>query len=316
MSMTDRDRKILFALIPLVLIIGYWFLLLAPKRQEAGKIRDQLSQAQGVRDTAQQKASQLAGAKRSFAADYATVIRIGKSIPTSVDMPSLLVQLARASRGTGIKFTDIKTGDRTAAPTAPAAATTPPASGTPGGGSSGPTAPGAAPAQSGPGQAAQTASGAVQTANGSSTAAAGTSTTTPGTSGAPATPGADGSTTDASTGAPGLESIPLDFEFRGSFFHLADFFHRMKRFVRVANNRIVIRGRLMTIDSFTFDSSENFPEITAQVSATVYLAPKAEGVDAGASPSGPASTSPASGAAPASSSSPSTPTPTATVTSR
>jgi hypothetical protein len=316
MSMTNRDRKILLALIPIVLIVAYWFLLLAPKRQEAGKVRDELSQAQAVRDTAQQKASQLAGAKRSFAADYATVIRIGKSIPTSVDMPSLLVQLDRAARGTGIKFTDIKTGDRTAGPTAPAAATPAPTAGapantTPGGGSSGPTAPGAAPAQSGPGQAAQTASGAVQTANGSSAAAAGT---TPGASG---TPAADGST-GTSTGAPGLETIPLDFQFRGSFFHLADFFHRMKRFVRVANNRIVIRGRLMTIDSFTFDSSSNFPEITAQVSATVYLAPKAQGVDAGASPSGPASTSPAGGGAgsPASSSTPSTPTPTATVTQR
>ena len=87
-SITDRDRKILLALIPLVAIIGYWFLLLAPKRQEASKVKDQLTQAEQVRDTAQQKASQLSGAKRSFAADYATVIRLGKSIPASVDMPS------------------------------------------------------------------------------------------------------------------------------------------------------------------------------------------------------------------------------------
>jgi hypothetical protein len=309
MSLTDRDRKILLALIPLVLVLGYYFLLLAPKREEAGKIRDELSQAQAARDTAQQKASQLAGAKRSFAADYATVIRIGKSIPSTVDMPSLLVQLDRAARGTGIKFTDIKTGDRAGVPTAPAAAATP---ATPGGGSSGPATPGAAPAQSGPGQAAQTASGAVQNANGASTAAAGS---TPGASGTPAAPGANGTdTSGAASGAPGLESVPLDFEFDGSFFDLADFFHRMKRFVKVANDKIVIRGRLMTIDSFTFDSAA-FPQIKAQVSATVYLAPKAQGVDAGATPQGPAATTP-SGEAPrtASSSSPGTPTPTATVT--
>src|SRR4051794_27486698 len=134
MSITDRDRKILLALIPIVAIVGYWFLVLAPKRQEASKVKDQLTQAEQVRDTAQQKASQLSGAKRSFAADYATVIRLGKSIPASVDMPSLLVQLDRAARGTGIKFTDVKTGDRTSSP-APASTT-----GTPGGGSSGPTA--------------------------------------------------------------------------------------------------------------------------------------------------------------------------------
>jgi Tfp pilus assembly protein PilO len=304
MSLTDRDRKILIALVPLVAIIGYWFLVLAPKRQEASKVKEQLSQAQAVRDTAQQKASQLSGAKRSFAADYATVIRLGKSIPASVDMPSLLVQLDRAARGTGIKFTDVKAGERSG-PAAPAAgAATPP------GGGTGPTAPGAAPAQSGPGKAAQTASNAVGTANGGNAAAGGASAPAGASGAAPA--GA------ATTSAPGLETVPLDFEFRGNFFALADFFHRMKRFVRVVNNHIVIRGRLMTINSFSFDTSAGFPQLTAHVNATVYLAPKAEGIDAGASPQGPA---PAAGAPatpqPASGgTSTPPPTPTATVTPR
>jgi Tfp pilus assembly protein PilO len=305
MSITDRDRKILLALIPLVAIIGYWFLVLAPKRQEASKVKEELSQAEQVRDTAQQKASQLSGAKRSFAADYATVIHLGKSIPASVDMPSLLVQLDRAARGTGIKFMDVKAGARTVAPTAAPAAT-----GTPPGGGTGPTAPGAAPAQSGPGQAAQTASNAVGTANNAAGAAGGSTPPAGGAAGTPGAPGAVG-------GAPALETVPLDFEFRGSFFDLADFFHRMKRFVRVVNKHIVIRGRLMTINSFSFDTTGGFPQLTAHVNATVYLAPKAQGVDAGASPQGPA---PAAGgaAAPAqpASSTPAPPTPTATVTPR
>jgi Tfp pilus assembly protein PilO len=304
MSLTDRDRKILIALVPLVAIIGYWFLVLAPKRQEASKVKEQLSQAQAVRDTAQQKASQLSGAKRSFAADYATVIRLGKSIPASVDMPSLLVQLDRAARGTGIKFTDVKAGERSG-PAAPAAgAATPP------GGGTGPTAPGAAPAQSGPGKAAQTASNAVGTANGGNAAAGGASAPAGASGAAPA--GA------ATTSAPGLETVPLDFEFRGNFFALADFFHRMKRFVRVVNNHIVIRGRLMTINSFSFDTSAGFPQLTAHVNATVYLAPKAEGIDAGASPQGPAPAAgaPASPQPAAAGSTPAPPTPTATVTPR
>jgi hypothetical protein len=300
-SLTDRDRKILLALVPLVLVAAYWFLLLAPKRDEASKIKEQLSQAQSARDSAQQKASQLAGAKQNFASDYATVIRLGKSIPSNVDMPSLLVQLDRASRGTGIKFTDIKAGERSAA-------TTTAAPGTPGGGAAGPTAPGAAPAQSAPGQAAQTAGNAVNTANNASSAAGGSA---PAGGAAGTDPAAAGSAS-----APGLESVPLDFEFRGSFFDLADFFHRMKRFVRVANDQIVIRGRLMTINNFSFDTTGGFPEITAKVSATVYLAPKAQGVDAGASPQGPAGATGAPPAQPASSSTPAPPTPTATVTPR
>jgi hypothetical protein len=285
MSLTDRDRKILMALIPLALIAVYWFLLLAPKREEASTVRDQLTEAQGLRDTAQQKASQLNGAKANFSADYATVIRLGKSIPTSVDMPSLLVQLDRAARGTGIKFSDIKAGERTAAAPAAAAPAT--------GGTGSPAAAGAAPAQSTPGQAAQSAGGAVNGANAANGAAA-------------------GSTGTAATTATTLETVPLDFEFDGSFFELADFFHRMKRFVRVANNKIIVRGRLLTINSFSFDSA-SFPLIKAQVNATVYLAPKAQGVDAGATPQGPAAATPATGSQSASTQS--IP-PAATVTSR
>ena len=32
-SMSDRDRKILLAIVPVVVIVAYWFLLLAPKRE-------------------------------------------------------------------------------------------------------------------------------------------------------------------------------------------------------------------------------------------------------------------------------------------
>ena len=98
MSLTDRDRKIILALVPLAVVAAYWFLLLAPKRHEASSIQNQLTQAQTERDTAVQKAAGLTAAKRSFARDYATVIYVGKSIPDTVDMPSLLVQLDRASR--------------------------------------------------------------------------------------------------------------------------------------------------------------------------------------------------------------------------
>jgi hypothetical protein len=294
--MSDRDRKILLALVPLALVAAYWFLLLSPKREEAAKVREAAAQAESVRDTAQQKASQLAGAKRSFAADYATVIRLGKSIPTSLDMPSLLVQLDRAARGTGIKFTDVKAGQRDpAAGGAPAPA---PTNGTPGGGVGGPNAAGSGTAKSGPGQASQTAGNSVASANGAPPA---------GGAAAPAAGGAPG------TAAPGLEGVPLDFEFRGSFFDLADFFHRMKRFVRVANDKIIVRGRLMTINSFGFDATQNFPQIKATVNATVYLAPKAEGVAAGATPQGPAGSGPAGNAPQTASNSKSTPTPAATV---
>ena len=283
MSLTARDKKILMLLVPVVLIAAYWFLLFAPKREESAAIQETLAQAQSEQQTAEAQAASVSGATASFGADYTTVIKLGKAVPSTVDMPSLLMQLDRAARGTGIDFDKVATGDRTAAPAAAAA---------PSGGS----------AQSGPGQAKQNAQGAASTAS------------TTGTLNG-AKPGAAGA---APAGAPGLESVALDFTFRGTFFDLADFFHRMKRFVKVVNDDIVVRGRLMTIDSFNWKAEPaKWPNLTAEVRATVYLAPKAEGVSAGATPAGPgaAPATPASGGATpaAPSSSPATAAPAATV---
>ena len=35
MSLSDRDRKIALAIVPILLVVAYWFLLLAPKREAA-----------------------------------------------------------------------------------------------------------------------------------------------------------------------------------------------------------------------------------------------------------------------------------------
>ena len=295
MSITDRDRKILLLLVPIALAAAYWFLLLSPKREEEAKVQDQLTQAQTERDTAEQRAAQLAGAKASFASDYAAVIYLGKAIPSNVDMPSLMVQLDRAARGTGIDFTSVKAGERVAA--------TPAASG-----STGTT--GTTPAQSAPGAATQNAQNAVSQSNNSTAASQGQAPADPANPAAPGSAPAPGAQT-------ALDEVPLEFQFNGDFFALADFFHRMKRFVRVANEELIVRGRLMTINSFSFDSQDTFPQLTASVQATVYLAPKAEGVAAGASPAGPQGAAPApDGQQTASAdSSPST-TPAATVTVR
>jgi Tfp pilus assembly protein PilO len=285
MTMTDRDKKLLSLLLPVALIAAYWFLALAPKRDAAAQVQTQLAQAQTEQQAAESQAASLSGAKTGFASDYTTVIRLGKAVPSVVDMPSLIVQLDRAARGTGINFDKISTGQRQAAPVAAPAA------------SSAPTA------QSGPGKAVQAATDANGKADAAAAAAAGNT----------AVPAAGG----AATGAPGLETVPLDFTFKGSYFDLAQFLHRMKRFVRVANNDLVVRGRLITIDTLNWKTdATNYPNLTAEVHATVYLAPKAQGVSAGATPQGPGATpaaTPAAGTTPAPASPSSTTAPAATV---
>jgi hypothetical protein len=302
-SLTARDRKIVLILVPLILLAGYWFAILSPKRAESAKVQEQLTKARGERDTAQAQVGQLNAAKASFASDYQTVIRMGKAIPESVDMPSLLVQLDRAARGTGIDMREIKVSEATESSSG--AAVAPPGGGAnPGAGGSG--------AQSPPGKAAEGAGNAVNDANAKSADSAGTTNAAGGAqgAGAAAAPAAGGQP------APGLSAVGLQFQLRGDFFDMADFFHRMKRFVRVVNGQIVVRGRLLSIDTFSFTVTDG-GEIKADVSATVYLSPKAQGgVSVGATPAGPAA-APGGGnvaADPASQSPSPSGTPTATAT--
>jgi len=296
MSMTDRDRKILLLILPAVILAAYWFMLMSPKRDEAATAGQELTAQEQRRDDAQARAASLNGARTDFAADYAELVRLGKAVPTSVDMPTVLVQLDDAARGTDIKFIRITAQEREAAAATTAA---PPGSDTSG---SDPATAGGAPAQSAPGAAGESAGNAVSTANSSSAGSAEQSGLAPGDA-QTSQPANDGSlpvgggtvapdgTPIAGSAVPGLDTVGLELEFTGNFLDLSDFFHRIKRYVEVDGQNINVRGRLLTIDGVEFKSEPDlFPRITATLNATVYLAPEIEGATAGATPGGPAVT--------------------------
>jgi len=330
MNLSERDRKIAMVILPVLVVAVYWFLLMAPKREAAAKAsKDQAEQTKRL-DAAKAKADAARGAQTDFASDYTEIVRLGKAIPAGVDMPSLIVQIDRAAAGTGIRFTRVATGARTPvvsatpAPTGtetegatPAEGTTPPADG-----AATPAADaGGAPAQTAPGSAVESANNTAQTASQNADAASqsGVDTQTSTSTGGGGLP-VGGGATPTTPGAPvsnpaGLETVPLDLEFVGNFFSLADFFHDIKRFVRVANNNVLVNGRLITVQGVRFSSEpELFPRIRAEVTATVYLSPKLEGTTAGATPQGPAPAAPGTETTPTSTPPSSSPAPTATAT--
>jgi type II secretory pathway pseudopilin PulG len=139
-----------------------------------------------------------------------------------------------------------------------------------------------------------------------------------GTTGATGPTGATGSTAaspavlppGAGVGPAGFPVEPFTFTFQGNFFHLADFFGRLERFVVANNQRVSVRGRLLSLDAISLTPGPaGFPQIAATVSATTYLLPTNEGLLAGATPAGPAAATaqPVSSAGSSSSSSSSTP---------
>jgi len=303
MTLKARDRKILMIVAPVLLLVVFWVLILGPKREAATTAKAELTQQRERLEAAEQKVKAAEGAKTDFASDYAAIVRLGKAIPTTVDTPSLIIQLDRAARGTGITFKTIKVSPATAF-TAPAGGSSAAASATAAPAAAGAAAPpaaaGGAPAQSGPGKSAEGAGNAVASANGStgaSAAAAGSGSSAAAASG-PAAPAAAAAAQPA-TPPPGLEAVPLEFSFNGRYMDFADFFHRMKRFVHlIKDDRIMVQGRLMTIDSLVLNgaasTSGRTARLGAEVKATVYLTPKAEGATAGATPAGPGTAVPAS----------------------
>ena len=81
-TLTDRDRKIALAIVPILLLAVYWFLLMAPKREEAAKAAKELTEQTERRDNARAKAQASEGAETNFAADYGEIVRLGKAIPS------------------------------------------------------------------------------------------------------------------------------------------------------------------------------------------------------------------------------------------
>ena len=96
----------------------------------------------------------------------------------------------------------------------------------------------------------------------------------------------------ATVGPAGFPIEPFTFTFQGNFFHLANFFGRLQRFVQMGNQKLSISGRLMTLNAISLGPAPTgFPQITATISASTYLLPASQGLVNGATPLGPAPSS-------------------------
>jgi type II secretory pathway pseudopilin PulG len=96
----------------------------------------------------------------------------------------------------------------------------------------------------------------------------------------------------ATVGPAGFPIEPFTFTFRGNFFRLSQFLGRVQRFVVASNKKVSVSGRLLTLNAISLGAGPaGFPQITASIAATAYLVPASQGVLAGASASGPSSTS-------------------------
>jgi len=109
--MTARDRLVIVAVLVAAGLAGFWFLGLAPKRKESASLQTQIQAANTRLTVAQQKASQGETAKKRYDEDYADIARLGKAVPKSDALPSLLYQLQGASHNARIDFRSNASGE-------------------------------------------------------------------------------------------------------------------------------------------------------------------------------------------------------------
>jgi Tfp pilus assembly protein PilO len=284
--MKTSDRQILAGIGLVGLVAVFWFLVIAPKREEASKLNTEVTELRATVEQTEADATAGEQAQKDFPTNYRRLVALGKAVPADADTPSLLRQVQALSERSNVDFRSINlesSGGGTT-PAAPAPTTTAPP----------------APAE---GDTSTTDTASTDTAATDATATA---------------PASEASAAllpiGATVGTAGLPVMPYTLEFEGGFFDIADFFGQLDGMVRANNQKVAVTGRLLTIDGFELaPGPSGFPDLTATVATTSYLTPSDQGLAAGATPSAPAPVAdPAAAVPPADTSSTAVPTATAT----
>ena len=105
--MTLRDRLVLTIVVALAIIGAAWVMVVSPERKQAKELDTQLTAAKAQLSTAEGQLASARNAQARYASAYASLVRLGKAVPTSQEMPSLIYQLAQASKEKNVDFNAI-----------------------------------------------------------------------------------------------------------------------------------------------------------------------------------------------------------------
>jgi Tfp pilus assembly protein PilO len=272
--MRANERMIFVGVAVVALALGFYLLVLAPKRDKAGELKDQINQLNGSITAAQQQASYGEQARKDFPKYYGRMVVLGKAVPAESDTASMLVQLNTLSHQADMG--DLKSIALSQGSSGTGTASTTPSS------TSSPTSP------TGATEAAQSAANTESTAN----SATPTATAAP----APATEASAASLPIGSTVGPaGLPTLPYSLTVAGDYFDVSSFLGKIDGLVDPVDDGAQLSpdGRLLTVGGFSLNilRGTTSPVLKANVTVNAYST-GVQGLTLGASPSGPAPTSP------------------------
>jgi hypothetical protein len=89
----------------------------------------------------------------------------------------------------------------------------------------------------------------------------------------------------ATIGEGGISKLSFTLAFEGTFFDLGKFLRQMHSFTSVDGNKISVRGRLLAVDGISLAAAKSgFPQVTASLSVSAFLAAPASLATAPAPP--------------------------------
>jgi hypothetical protein len=105
--MTGRDRIVVMVIATLGILAAVWFMAVAPKREQAAKLASEVAAAQGQLAGAQSQVANASAAQARYQSAYASIVRLGKAVPASQEVPALIYQLAQATNQKNVEFASI-----------------------------------------------------------------------------------------------------------------------------------------------------------------------------------------------------------------
>jgi Tfp pilus assembly protein PilO len=269
-----RDRGIIVGVAVIALAVLFYMAVLGPKRNQASELGTQIDSLNSSISQQEQVASFGEQARKNFPHYYGRLVLMGKAVPEDADTSSMLVQLSSTSSKSnvdlrGITLSQGASGEGTSTASSAASST---------------SAPAATPSTTSTTATTPAASGATAP------------TSAPASAPVPATETAAATQPlGAVVGVGGLPTMPYDLTFIGGYFDVANFIGGLDSLVKPQDSadEIAANGRLFTVNGFTLSIGPAGPShLDAKFQVTTYVAPSDQGLTAGASPTGPAPTSP------------------------
>jgi Tfp pilus assembly protein PilO len=119
--MSGRDRLMIIAAACIAVVIVAWVMFVSPERKKAKEASAEVASAQSKLSAARGQLGSAKAAQAKYAASYGTIVNLGKAVPTSQEIPSLIYELAQASKQKNVNFVSIASTSSGSSPAASSA---------------------------------------------------------------------------------------------------------------------------------------------------------------------------------------------------